>query len=896
MLSENLGYFSRNSRFRKIVNCILAVSVWGAVLITHAPQVTAGNILPKEMASFIGTHNTERVGYWLSGAGDVNQDGYADFIIANYHSQTPGTDAGAVYLILGRASENWRRDVSLTQADARFIGDASYAAFGYNASGGGDVNGDGFDDIVIGAPAGNSSGGARPGSAYLIFGKKNPDWGYNFKPAVSGNVIFDGEYNYDQAGKAVSINGDINGDGLADILIAAPYYDQRITDGGKIYLILGKTSGWSSRIKLSSSDASFVSRYRGDNAGYMVAWAGDVNHDGYDDFLIGAVGRGNVYLVLGRPNPSWGQNFELSLVNVKFTPESYSDNTGWIVAGVGDVNHDNFDDFIITSTNNSQIGLESGKVYLILGRAVWENPFTLSSADASYLGEATFDNAGWGAAGVGDLNGDNYDDFMIGAWQNDQSFVDAGKAYIIYGKATGWQKDVRLGTIPDYLLGGATVDYLGFAVAGVGDMNHDGLSDFIVSAAFHNQTYTMGGKVYLYYAQRPQYPISGAVRYFDNQLPVPDVGLNLTGTTEASTVSNAQGAYRLLVPNGQDITLTPAKTKGSAQNSLTILSYDAALVARHVLGIAPLNAEQQLAADVDQNGTISVYDAALIARYVVGLPELPNSFVAAWKFNPVSHHFLALNDSLQNQDFSGLIIGNVHGGWSPTSNFARFKNNTPSVLNTFPNRLAASQYFTWPVSIEENALLAFDLEFTFDPNAFEFIQIRPNSKLKNFNLNYLASEGRFTLSLYGSEAIAAPVPLFELDFKTNSQTSNPTLVHLNRLVINDQWSAPGSLEIGLNSGASSSPVFTLEPNYPNPFNPRTVIAYQLAQSGMVNLVIVNVRGEQVRTLVNATQPAGKHTLVWDGKDQVGAEVAAGIYFCRLVQGNAQRVQRMLKLL
>ncbi|MBN2091175.1 FG-GAP repeat protein [candidate division KSB1 bacterium] len=460
------------------------------------------------VATFLGTQAYERVGYWVNKAGDVNGDGYDDFMIANYHTKINGYDAGAVYLILGRSNSQWGFNVSLEDANARFLGRMNYEALGYHVGGGGDINGDGYDDIIIGAPAGNPSVSSLPGTAYIIFGKSTVDWGMNAVPYYSASASYEGEAAGSQAGKAVAIVGDVNGDGFDDFLMSAPFFDGYAADGGKVYLILGRSSSWKLKAKATDCQASFISKQSNNQAGYMLAGAGDVNGDGLADMIIGAPQKGNIYLVFGRQNANWGQNFDLYNSNVRITGGTGSYSTGWIVTSAGDVNNDGFDDILITAPSNSQAGSEAGKIFLLYGKATWESSINLTTSTSYFLGESATDNAGWSANGVGDIDGDGYADFMIGAWHNDHSGLDAGKAYYLNGKSSPFTA-TALSSVTDFITGETDSAFCGFSVAGVGDVNKDNVPDFVISSPYYSQKYRWGGKISLYLGKKsgPQTPL-----------------------------------------------------------------------------------------------------------------------------------------------------------------------------------------------------------------------------------------------------------------------------------------------------------------------------------------------------------------------------------------------------
>jgi hypothetical protein len=481
----------------------LIISI-GIALIYHSNSNCQQLLTPT--SSFLGTQYYERVGYHLHTAGDVNGDGYDDFLIGTFHNKTNEYNSGAAYLILGNSTANWGNDISLSNADARFIGQQAYDAVGYCLGGAGDVNGDGFSDMIIGAPAGDDLVPENPGHVYLVFGKPTPDWGFYSELPSNADASFDGENQQDLAGLSAAFTGDINGDGYDEIICGAPFNDYGANDAGKAYLILGKATGWQRGFNLNEADASFYGSNGSGLVGYGVDGVGDVNGDGITDFAISALGEGKVYLFFGRKSVNWGKNYDINRADVIFVSEQNGNYTGWRVSGTGDVNGDGYDDFLIGAPYHDQNENEDskvylvGKVYLILGRSSgWKT--NLSEADASYYGEAYNDEAGYDTQAAGDVNGDGYADFLIGAWYNDANGVDAGKMYLIKGKASGWQRNIPLSSIEDYFVGEYAGDYAGYSVSTAGDVNGDGLNDIITSASYYSEAYYWGGKIYIFISQ-----------------------------------------------------------------------------------------------------------------------------------------------------------------------------------------------------------------------------------------------------------------------------------------------------------------------------------------------------------------------------------------------------------
>jgi len=334
-------------------------------------------------------------------------------------------------------------DTDLSNADASFWGEDGGDYSGYSVASAGDVNGDGLDDFLIAAYGDEDGGGSFAGQTYLILGRAAADWGMDFDLS-NANASFWGEDASDYAASVASA-GDVNGDGLDDFLIGAGGdEDGGGSNAGQTYLILGRAAAdWGMDFDLSNANASFWGEDAGDWSGlsHSVASVGDVNGDGLDDFLIGAYGdddggsqAGQAYLILGRAAANWGMDFDLSGADASFLGEDGGDMAGW-VGSAGDINSDGLDDFLIGAYGDDDGGSQAGQAYLILGRAAadWAMDFDLSGADASFWGEDAGDYCGYSVASAGDVNGDGRDDFLIGAYNDDDGGTDAGQTYLLLG-------------------------------------------------------------------------------------------------------------------------------------------------------------------------------------------------------------------------------------------------------------------------------------------------------------------------------------------------------------------------------------------------------------------------------------------------------------------------------
>jgi hypothetical protein len=387
--------------------------------------------------------------------------------------------------------------------NSSFFGEASDDLSGYSLSARGDVNGDGYDDILIGAPT-DEKDVDNEGRVYMFFGESDLCLNINCSNA---DVIFCGEESYDTFGSSISTGGDINEDGYDDILIGAPYHN---SSRGKTYLFFGKPLGWTKEISALNADVFFTGEEIGDESGISLESVGDVNGDEFDDILIGAPyhnsSRGKTYLFFGKASSAWITENDCSMADIFFNGENEGDRYGVSISSAGNVNGDNYDDILIGAERNDEGGLGAGQTYLFFGKSNgWSQEMNCFLANASFIGEPPI-ISGWDLSGrkiayAGDINGDDYDDILIGAEGNDDGGSSAGQVYLFFGKSSGWSIDLNCSNANASFLGERDLDRLGSSIGSAGDINEDGFDDILIGATGNDEAGSGSGRVYLFFGK-----------------------------------------------------------------------------------------------------------------------------------------------------------------------------------------------------------------------------------------------------------------------------------------------------------------------------------------------------------------------------------------------------------
>ena len=440
----------------------------------------------------------------IAPAGDVDGDGLEDLLVGwgswctcTYDTGWEDGSDGAVLFLLGSGD---LADVTDTLFDIggdgmQYAAEKSSEQAGSQVGGLGDLDRDGYDDVFITAPNAKVGTAKTVGRVYVRRGSSTTS---RTSFAVGATITLEGESASDRFGSSAARLGDLDGDGLSELVVGAPSDDGDATDSGVVTVFMGSDlATWTGTVSATSASLRITGAAASDASGYGVANAGDIDGDGIDDLLIGSTGHdggasnaGAVSVLLGGGALA-STSASISLADAELTVYGVAANdlVGRCQTSAGDVNGDGLADVVVGAEYNDTGGTSAGAAYLLLadGAVLGSSgaSASLSDADVTLLGASAGDLAGYLVGSAGDMDDDGLSELLISAPRESSSGSYAGAVYLFYGDTLGAASGtVSVSTADARFVGASAYDRLGEAFLGGFDANGDGASDVLLGSSY----------------------------------------------------------------------------------------------------------------------------------------------------------------------------------------------------------------------------------------------------------------------------------------------------------------------------------------------------------------------------------------------------------------------------
>ena len=880
-------------------------------------------------------------GATVATAGDVNGDGFSDVIVGAAFYDNGETDEGRAFVYHGSAA-----GLPTTSAWTAESDQAS-AEFGVSVATAGDVNGDGFSDVIVGAPF-YDNGQINEGRAFVYRGSAAG-------LATTSAWTAEGEQIGAVIGYSVAA-GDVNGDGFSDVIVGAPGYDNGQTNEGRAFVYHGSAAGLSTTAAWTAEGDQDFAEF-----GRSVATAGDVNGDGFSDVSVGAQGYDNGQTNEGRAFVYHGGSGGLSLAPAWFTNGGQNNaGWGWSVGTAGDVNGDGYSDIIAVADRYDNGQADEGKAWVYHGSRTGVPVLSGWSAETNQFNAQLSS-----AASAGDVNGDGYTDVILGSYRYDNGENDEGRTFLYLGSFAGLSPTPAWTSEPNQASA-----WFGSSVGSAGDVNGDGYGDVLVGGDGWDNGQSSEGRAWLYLGSAgglggPIWSVEGdqegaslgysvgtagdvngdgfsdvliAVPGYDNGEPNEGVVWVFHGSDDGLGVSpsrvvevNQAGALF-----GFDVS-TAGDVNGDGFSDVIIgaQSYDGlqtdagrAFVyhgGAGGLGAAPAWTDEPNQASAQYGRSVATagdvngdgYSDVIVGASHMDVGAFNDGAVWVYHGSPAGLAPAWFNYGGQTDAFFGIAVGTagdvngdgfsdvIIGAFGYDYNFTDeggvwvFLGNQGAGLDRV--RLQLRTDGTAPIDLLGRSDSESEVHLTAlarTPAGRGRVRLEVEMKpagtpfdgtglvTSAFGNTGAPGVGGSAVSFIQDVTGLAPGTLYHWRLRIASDSPffprSPWLWLPYNGVTEGDVRTGGDPTTAIAEGSAPPPAgLWLGRAAPNPFTTSTELNYTLPHHAMTRLGVFNVQGRQVATLAEGAKPAGRHRVHWDGQDAGGSPLPAGVYFVRL---------------
>jgi hypothetical protein len=786
--------------------------------------------------SLNGQQAGERSGYAVSAAGDVNADGFADLVIGALDYDNPSAAEGRALLFMGSpsglgASSTWTAESN-----------QSGAYFGISVAGAGDVNGDGMSDVAIGAFH-YDAGEFDEGRAYVYYGATAP-------PTLTASWSAEGNQSNAYFGTSLVMAGDVNGDGLTDVLVGAPTYDLGETDEGRVFLYPGTSSGPATNATWSAEGNSAGCRF-----GTSASGAGDVNGDGFVDLVIGAPdfnGVGRVFIYHGSssgPAPSAAVLIDGDQSGAQF---------GASVASAGDVNADGYGDVVVGAPLYDQGQTDEGKAFLYLGSATG----LVATAVWSAEGNVASGDFGRVVGCAGDVNADGHSEVVIGApnWydlypaQNQE-----GAVFVFRGSETGVEASASW-----FLDGDAPGMHFGASVGCAGDVNGDGFSDLTVGAPGYNGS---EGVAHLFHGSSAGLATSPSWSYF-------------SGFTASAFGQSVSGAGDVNGDGFSDLIVGAPWYNGSGSPSES--SEGAAFL---FLGSAA-GMGSTIVWQIEGNAIFR-----LLGQLVVGGGDTNGDGLA-----DVAYGIQWETRGQANEGAAYVHLGNEIDGLDVRARQRQADDTAPIAVRGRSSSGSSFRIEALARSAAGRQRVALEWEVKPVGVPFDGSGLVRSSFIDTGSPGGQGSVVPISATVTGLTAetpyawrvrVVGPSAMFPHSLWFSPPETGRTEA--------DVRTGEAPVAVGDDLSPAQGPIVGHLSASPNPFNPRTTLRFTLGHPGHVDVRVFDAGGRMVAAPMSGRLTAGPQAIAWEARRTDGGPLPSGIYIVRVDMSGESTTQKITLL-